>query len=330
VSWPKIPGGRCFDGVGGSKEIQRFEGFVMEGSLRGYASSAAPDRQDTGSSHEMMVPSSIFPWTICFEYEICSRFKRSLAPGNKMMYICFVLALVMLAASPMRAADAESNPSPQSYKTVVKVDPRTGKLVRAQVALHPPAAPAAIPELVDRTSRAHNVDPLLVDSLIRVESNYNPNAVSPKGAEGLMQLMPPTARMLGVDDSFDPAQNIEAGVKYLKYLQDLYKDDRLALAAYNAGPAAVDRFKQVPPYPETQKYVENVGKKYGEARNAAANQRAAQDAAGQKAAQDAAGQKALAVAPASVPTPVQIQEEKHPKLEQFVDADGRLHLRTSQ
>jgi hypothetical protein len=233
-----------------------------------------------------------------------------------MMYICFVLALVMLAASPMRAADAESNPSPKSYKTVVKVDPRTGKLVRTQVVLHPPTPPAAVQELVEKTSRAHGIDPLLVDSVIRVESNYDPNAVSPKGAEGLMQLMPPTARMLGVDDSFDPAQNIEAGVKYLKYLQNLYKDDRLALAAYNAGPAAVDRFKQVPPYPETQKYVESVGKKYGEARNAAA----------QKAAQSIA---APAPAPAQAPVQV-IQQETHPKLEQFVDADGRLHLRTSQ
>jgi transglycosylase-like protein with SLT domain len=244
-----------------------------------------------------------------------------------MMYICFVLTLVMLAASPMRAAEAESNASPQSYKTVVKVDPRTGKLVRTQVALRPPTAvvpatPASIRELVEKTSRAHQVDPLLVDSVIRVESNYNPNAISPKGAEGLMQLMPPTARMLGVNDSFDPAENIEAGVKYLKSLQDLFKDDRLALAAYNAGPAAVDRFKQIPPYPETRKYVENVGKKYGEAR-------------------DAAAQNALPAAPAPVPVPLQaaqipvqlepvrIEEEKHPRLEQFVDADGRLHLRTS-
>jgi soluble lytic murein transglycosylase-like protein len=239
------------------------------------------------------------------------------------VYICFVLTLVMLAASPTRAAETESNPPAKSYKTVVKVDPRTGKLVRTQVALHPPTAPSAIPELVEKTSRAHNVDPLLVDSVIRVESNYNPNAVSPKGAEGLMQLMPPTARMLGVSDSFDPAENIEAGVKYLKYLQDLFKDDRLALAAYNAGPAAVDRFKQIPPYPETQKYVEKVGKKYGEARTAAA----------QKAAQDAAAPKVEAApAPAqpTLQTLVQDEEEKHPKLEQFVDADGRLHLRTSQ
>src|SRR5579863_2703782 len=100
--------------------------------------------------HEMMVPSAI-----------CSRASRpqasgskhiGLAPGNKMMYICFVLALVMLAASPMRAADAESNPSPKSYKTVVKVDPRTGKLVRTQVVLHPPTPPAAVQELVEKTS----------------------------------------------------------------------------------------------------------------------------------------------------------------------------------
>jgi hypothetical protein len=240
-----------------------------------------------------------------------------------MVYICFTLALVMLAASPMRAADAELSPLPTSYKTVVKVDPRTGKLVRTQVPLHPPTASATIPDLVEKTSRAHNVDPLLVDSVIRVESNYNPNAISPKGAEGLMQLMPPTARMLGVTDSFDPAENIEAGVKYLKYLQDLYKDDRLALAAYNAGPAAVDRFKQVPPYPETQKYVESVGKKYGEARNAAA-QRASQNVA------------VPAVAPVPVQAPVPLspvplkEEEKHPKLEQYVDADGRLHLKTLQ
>jgi Transglycosylase SLT domain len=288
----------------------------LQAAAASLGQSQNPSRKN-GSAHEMMVASEISLRAIS------SRNPKGLALGNKMVYICFTLALVMLAASPMRAADAELSPSPKSYKTVVKVDPRTGKLVRTQVPLHPPIASSAIPDLVERTSRAHNIDPLLVDSVIRVESNYNPNAISPKGAEGLMQLMPPTARMLGVADSFDPAENIEAGVKYLKYLQDLYKDDRLALAAYNAGPAAVDRFKQVPPYPETQKYVESVGKKYGEARSAAAQRAAA----------------APVVAPA--PAPVQAvalkqaavalkEEEKHPKLEQFVDADGRLHLKTLQ
>ena len=124
--------------------------------------------------------------------------------------------------------------------------------------------------MVEKAARDNNVDPLLVHSVIQVESNYNPYAVSPKGAEGLMQLMPPTARELGVSNSFDPRQNIEAGVRYLKYLQDLYKDDRLALAAYNAGPGAVDKYKWIPPYPETQDYVNRVGQQYGAAKKAAA------------------------------------------------------------
>ncbi len=241
-----------------------------------------------------------------------------LARTNKSVYICFILALVMLAASPMRAADAELQKNAEVHKIIVRVDPHTGKLVRYTIVIHPAAAsapPASISELVEKTSKAHNVDPLLVDSVIQVESNYDPNAVSPKGAEGLMQLTPPTAEMLGVSNSFDPAENIEAGVKYLKYLQDLYKDDRLALAAYNAGPAAVDRFKQVPPYPETQKYVEKVGKKYGEARSARDRKTTA---------------SVTAAVPAPPPQQTQPEQERHPKLEQFVDANGRLHLRTSQ
>ena len=128
-----------------------------------------------------------------------------------------------------------------------------------------------------------------------------------------MQLMPSTAQMLGVHDSFDPQQNIEGGVKYLKYLQSLYKDDRLALAAYNAGPGAVEKYKQIPPYPETQNYVNQVGKRYS-------------DALHEKAA---AAKEATAKVDAAVPAP-QVSEEKHPKLEQFIDENGRLHLRTTQ
>ena len=155
----------------------------------------------------------------------------------------------MLAASPTRAADQNTS----GKVSVVRVDRRTGKLVRTVAPVQESAevqepaavkraarAPAHIGELVEQSARAHSIDPLLVDSVIQVESNYNPYAVSVKGAEGLMQLMPSTSHMLGVSNSFDPGQNIEAGVKYLKYLQDLYKDDRLALAAYNAGPAAVE------------------------------------------------------------------------------------------
>jgi len=199
---------------------------------------------------------------------------------NKMVYIC-CLAFTMLAASPMRADDTATSslltPAADAGKvSVVRVDRRTGKLVRtvsggatvsgsatvsgrtSRPAIIPPP-PARIQELVEKSAKAHNVDPLLVQSVIQVESNYNHYAVSSKGAEGLMQLMPGTARMLGVTNSFDPAENIEAGVKYLRYLQNVYRDDRLALAAYNAGPKAVDRYKGAPPYAETQDYVNQVG-----------------------------------------------------------------------
>jgi len=226
----------------------------------------------------------------------------------------------MLAASPMRAQDQDTG----AKVSVVRVDRRTGKLVRVVAAPQGPAAaapaprrvhaPAPIGELVERSARAHNIDPLLVDSVMQVESNYNPYAVSVKGAEGLMQLIPSTSRMLGVSNGFDPGQNIEAGVKYLKYLQDLYKDDRLALAAYNAGPAAVEKYKWVPPYPETQNYVNQVGKRYQEARQTAVEK----------------AQPAEAAAPPAVDAPAGPAEEQHPKLEQFVDVHGRLHLQTTQ
>jgi hypothetical protein len=236
---------------------------------------------------------------------------------NKKVYICFITALAMiLAASPARAANSpgtESSSQKVSQKTlVVRADPRTGKLVRSVAPGKTSPAAKALPsidisEMVEKAAHDNNVDPLLVHSIIQVESNYNPYAVSPKGAQGLMQLMPPTARDLGVRNSFDPRQNIEAGVRYLKYLQDMYQDDRLALAAYNAGPGAVEKYKWIPPYPETQDYVNRVGQQYGAAKKAAA----------QHLAEPAA-------------PPVGVMEGTHPKLEPFVDAEGRLHLRTTQ
>jgi len=148
------------------------------------------------------------------------------------------MAIAMLAASPIGFA-ADSAAEMSQHKTiVVRADPRSGRLVRSVVIAARPvgskvSAPPAmdISDMVEQSAKAHDVDPLLVHSMIKVESNYNSRAVSDKGAEGLMQLMPPTARMLGVSNSFDPQQNIEAGVKYLAYLKGVYKDDRLALAA---------------------------------------------------------------------------------------------------
>jgi soluble lytic murein transglycosylase-like protein len=172
-----------------------------------------------------------------------------------------------------------------------------------------------ISTLVNNAARTNGVDPLLVHSVIQVESSYNQYAVSPVGAEGLMQLMPQTARMLGVNNSFDAKENIEAGVKYLKSLQDQFKDDRLALAAYNAGPNAVEHYKWVPPFKETQDYVQQVEQRYGEARKFESTQ--------QKAAEP------LLKPPLPDPQMMVVQEERHPRLEQFVDQDGRLHLKTA-
>jgi soluble lytic murein transglycosylase-like protein len=114
-------------------------------------------------------------------------------------------------------------------------------------------------ETVNRIATENQISPRLVHSVIRAESNYDPNAISPKGAQGLMQLIPSTARRFGVSNVFDPADNIQGGAKYLKYLLSLYKgDESLALAAYNAGEGAVSRYGGIPPYPETQNYVAKI------------------------------------------------------------------------
>ena len=115
--------------------------------------------------------------------------------------------------------------------------------------------------LVLEHARRTNLRPDLVRAVIQVESGFNPRARSPKGAMGLMQLMPATARELGVRDAFDPDENIRGGTDYLRQLLDRYKgDEELALAAYNAGAGAVDKYGQaVPPYRETRDYVRKVG-----------------------------------------------------------------------
>jgi soluble lytic murein transglycosylase-like protein len=226
-------------------------------------------------------------------------------------FCCFAFSLGGLAALA-----AEANIEATRRVMTVKAD-ASGRLVRRTVVVQPRviqptlatesreekavpvplAADASVNEIIEHAAERHKVDPLLVHSVIQVESAYNKYAVSPKGAMGMMQLMPATARSLGVRNPFDPRENIEAGVRYLKQLQDTFGDLRHALAAYNAGPGAVSKYGTIPPYAETQNYVYQVGKRLGNARR-------------------------VQRAQTSVKT-----VELPKRIEQTVDEEGRLHLR---
>ncbi len=126
------------------------------------------------------------------------------------------------------------------------------------------AAEGTYVALAEQKAKQHSVDPALVKAVIKAESNWNPGAVSPKGAQGLMQLMPATAYDLGVSNVFDPENNIDGGVRYLRYLLERFNGNlTLALAAYNAGPGKVEKANAVPPIPETVEYVRRVMGEYG-------------------------------------------------------------------
>lgn len=137
--------------------------------------------------------------------------------------------------------------------------------------LRPVAKPAHLDPLIGQAARHARMDPALIEAVVRVESGFDAKARSPKGAQGLMQLMPATARRYGVDDPYDPAQNLVGGARYLRDLLDRFATLPLALAAYNAGEGAVERYgNAIPPYAETAAYVPRVLDHYqrlkGEAR----------------------------------------------------------------
>ena len=145
--------------------------------------------------------------------------------------------------------------APDGTKRILSV-PAAQTAAEARVPQAPEVRRASLWNTVQETANRHGLDPKLVDLVIRMESGYHPYVVSPKGAQGVMQLMPHTANLYGVRNVFDPTQNISGGVRYLKDLLARFNSDlRLALAAYNAGPGAVEKHGGVPPYQETRNYV---------------------------------------------------------------------------
>jgi soluble lytic murein transglycosylase-like protein len=152
---------------------------------------------------------------------------------------------------------------------------RFEKDLLAPVAVGTPVSSQSIKEVINSISSQHHLDPDLIKSVIHAESGFNPRAVSPRGAQGLMQLMPQTASQMGVANSFDPKANVEGGIRYLRQLLERYNFDLIkALAAYNAGPQRVDQYQGVPPYYETQAYVARIVRDFN--RKKLAEQKAAQ------------------------------------------------------
>jgi soluble lytic murein transglycosylase-like protein len=157
-----------------------------------------------------------------------------------------------------------------------------------------PAKPQTLSEVINTISDRHHIDPDLINSVIHAESGFNPRAVSPKGARGLMQLMPQTASKLGVANSFDPGSNVEGGTRYLSELLQRYNFDVVkALAAYNAGPGRVEQYRGVPPYYETRVYVAKIVRDFN-------RKKLAQRKAAAIAAKANRAQKTVAESPAMV------------------------------
>jgi len=142
-------------------------------------------------------------------------------------------------------------PNHSGYRTIIR-EWGNGSRISA-------LAPGRIEEIIRSASSRYGVDPHLVRAVIKAESDFNTQARSPKGAQGLMQLMPDTARLHNVGNVYDPDENIDGGVRHLRFLLDRYQGDlRLTLAGYNAGIQAVEKYGGVPPYPETREYIQRV------------------------------------------------------------------------
>jgi len=262
----------------GNIQSQRNSVVVQKSLIRAHSEALAPNQNEArkgySPTHQEMI-----------SLQYVTRRQR-FAPCSLLVFVLTAPLSLSLQAEPL------STPLSTRVATrttlVVRTDARTGRLVRSvvvaprpvalQTAISPaasanstlaasPAISGSISDMIDAIAERNQVEAPLVHSVIKAESNYNPGAISPKGAQGLMQLIPSTAHRFGVSNSFDIQQNIEGGVKYLKFLIELYNNDyRKVIAAYNAGEGAVAKYGGIPPYSETINYVYRVGKNLKAAR----------------------------------------------------------------
>src|SRR5215813_10274088 len=188
------------------------------------------------------------------------------SPGlHVMLGSCLVGGILLWCVAAQAQIGRYQGPDGRLYFTNLPLPPasRSTGMTRPALAIQP-TAQAPVFSLIQRLAQQYSVDPRLVRAIITVESNFDPYAVSRAGAQGLMQLMPDTAARYRVEDPFDPHANIEGGIRYLRDLLRLFPSDlRHVLAAYNAGEGAVQQYGGIPPYPETQRYVERVLTLYG-------------------------------------------------------------------
>ncbi|MFZ7125668.1 MAG: lytic transglycosylase domain-containing protein [Desulfobacterales bacterium] len=196
------------------------------------------------------------PFSAALRQAMADRQPQPATPGTGLTIRDYLAIVSRPSSQPETTGTSSLSEATES----VAVDPEASKNVDGALLRSEEERPAGLLDSSIRdASRKYRLSEALIRSVIRNESNFQPEAVSPAGAQGLMQLMPATARELGVENPFDIRQNIDGGSKYLRRMMDLFEGDlEKTLAAYNAGPGTVRRYDGVPPYPETRSYIRRV------------------------------------------------------------------------